>query len=349
MKIMVYDGPRKLRVEEAPSLPLKPDCIRTKSLFSGISHGTEMNIYRGVAPFFHRKADWETRLFVPAKEEDVWTYPVKSCEPGVWYMGYANVGEVIEVGSEVEGFEIGDIVYASAPHQSECMTIAKNAVKLPKSLNPEKGIFFTNLMTVLNGILDTRIKVGDTVVVSGLGVLGQMATQLAKKNGAFQVFGVDLFDTRNEIAKENGVTKTFKPGQTDIALEVRKLTNNRGADSVIEVSGNINALQEAIRIAAPDTTITAMGWYPTGNIVMDLSEEFHHNRVAIRSSQTGNLDPSIRHMWNDQRKTETVLELLSKLSLENLITHRIPFDNIPLAYEKIDHDPSDIIQYSVTY
>jgi threonine dehydrogenase-like Zn-dependent dehydrogenase len=54
-------------------------------------------------------------------------------------------------------------------------------------------------------------------------------------------------------------------------------------------------------------------------------------------------------MWNDERRTETVLALLSELSLENLITHRIPFDDIASAYEKIDSNPDDIVQYSVTY
>lgn len=349
MKAMMYEGPRQLKVIDAPDLPMGPGQVRIKTLYSGVSHGTEMNVYRGAAPFFRRKMDRATRLFVPAEETELWSYPIRSCDPGVWQMGYSAVGRVIEVGTKITKMKVGDIVYTSAPHQSHSVKDEADVVVLPAGLQPEHGVFFTNLMTAFNGILDTRIHLGDTLVVSGLGVLGQLALQMARLSGAHKVFGVDLFEKRTSAALANGADAVFSPASTkDIALEIRHLTNLKGPDAVIEVSGNVAALHQAIRIAAPDTTVTALGWYQGSCAQLDLSEEFHHNRVSVRCSQTGGVGPEISHLWNFERKTNTCLELLSRLKLDNLVT-KFPYDQVAEVYRLIDGHPADLIQAVLTY
>lgn len=350
MKIMTYTGPRRLVVSEIEAPPIAEDEVRVQTLFSGISHGTEMNVYRGQAPFFRRKLDGSVRLFRPAAEREKWAYPIRSCDPGVWYMGYANVGKVIEVGSGVRAVQVGDIVYAHAPHQSQIVKKEADLVKLPSSVNPEHAVFFTNLMTTFNCILDASIKLGDVVVVSGLGVLGQLLVQLARLSGAFRVYGVEVFEKRADVALLNGADAVFNPRLCeDVAHEIRKLTNGRGADITIEASGNDKALNEAIRIAAPDTSVIALGWYQGPCHNLDLSEEFHHNRISIRCSQTGSVNPCLRHMWDFERKKQVVLELMPKLRLDNLITHRIPYDQVAEAYEMIDQNPGETIQVVLTY
>lgn len=348
MKVMVYEGPKKIILQEVGDPTLHKDQIRIQTMFTGISHGTEMNVYRGTAPFFKRKRNPETWLFEDA-EQDAWAYPIRSCDPGVWYMGYASVGKVIEKGADVQGIEIGDVVYTNAPHQSQVLRNPADVVKLPDGIKPEYGIFFTNLMTAFNGILDTKIKLGDTVVVSGLGVLGQLTAQMAKLSGA-KVYGVDLFEKRRSAALANGIDGVFNPADgKDIANEIRKLTGNRGPDAVIENSGNVKALNEAIRIAAPDTAVTAVGWYQGLCGDLNLAEEFHHNRIALRCSQTCGINPEIRHMWNDSRKAQTCIDLLGKLKFENLITDVIPYERIADAYQTIDQNPASIIQVALQY
>jgi threonine dehydrogenase-like Zn-dependent dehydrogenase len=350
MKMMVYDGPKQIRIETADAAAIGPDQIRVKTLFSGISHGTEMNVYRGIAPFFRRKSDHESRLFRDAEESETWQYPVRSNDPGVWYMGYANVGQVVEVGREVTEFAQGDIVYTDAPHQSEYVKRAdRGIVKLPSHIKPEHGIILTNLMTTYNGILDTKIKLGDIVVVQGLGLIGQLILQMARMSGA-KVIGIDTLDKRLETALENGAFKVYNPLKCDdVAYEIRKDTNNRGADAVFEATGVQRALHQAIRIAAPDSVVTCMGWYQGPSTDLDLSEEFHHNRVTLRSSQTGNINPEIRHLWNHDRKRETCVELLGQLNLDRLITHRIPYEQIAEAYRMVDNKNPDVIQTLITY
>jgi threonine dehydrogenase-like Zn-dependent dehydrogenase len=165
-------------------------------------------------------------------------------------------------------------------------------------------VFLTNLITAFNVILDAGIKLGDTVVISGLGVLGQLAAQMAKMSGAHKVFGIDLFEKRFEAAICNGVDKVYNPEKNkDIAYEIRKETNNKGADVVIEFSGTQKALNEAIRIAAPDTQVIAAGWYQGKCEGLDLSKEYHHNRIKISCSQTGRINPALSHTWDNQRKS----------------------------------------------
>lgn len=350
MRIMVYDGPKQLRVEEQESLTVGAGEVKIRTICSGISHGTEMSVYRGAAPFFRRKSDPETRLFVDAKDGETWQYPIRSSDPGVWYMGYASVGEVIETGSDVTKVKKGDIVICSAPHQSEAVKPEADVIILPEGIEPEHAITFTNLITAYNGIMDTHILLGETVVVSGLGMLGQMVVQMAKMSGAAKVYGIDMIDKRLAVALENGCDEVFSPLTTkDIAGEIRKRTNNRGADKVIEVTGNAKALKEALRSAAPETTITALGWYQGNLKDVDLSEEFHHNRLGIKQSQTNFVDPSLRHLWDYNRRVETCLTIMKQLKFDNLVTHRIPYSDVAKAYQIVDQHPEEVIQVVITY
>jgi threonine dehydrogenase-like Zn-dependent dehydrogenase len=350
MKILIYEGPKRLKVADAPDLDLEENQIRIQTLFSGISSGTEMDIYRGLVPFFRKKNDRNMHLFMPADKDEIWHYPIRSCDPGVWFMGYANIGKVVETGAQVSKIRVGDLVYSYSSHQSQLVKNEDEVLKLPDHANPERGIFLTNIMATFNGILDTDIRLGDSVVISGLGVLGQLAVQMAKLSGAFRVFGIDLFDKRLAVARENGADYTYNASMhPDIARAIRLETGNKGPDSVIEASGSYQALRAAIRIAAPDTTVTTLGWYQGYGSELDLSEEFHHNRISIRSSQAGGTNPAIRHMWDGKRKEDTCLKLLDLLKLDNLITHRIPYEHIAEAYEMIDQNPSETIQVLVTY
>jgi len=347
MKASVYLGPKSLAVVEVPDLPMAADELRIRTLYSGISHGTEMNVYRGHAPFFKKEYDPATRLFVDAKEEKTWQYPIRSCDPGVWYLGYSSVGKVVEKGPDVQGVEIGDIVYTDGPHQSEVIRKADRVFKVPPGVNPKHAVVFTNLVTAFNGILDAKIKLGDVVVVMGLGVVGQLVAQLAKMSGG-TVIGVDMIEMRRQAALDNGADAVFDPAASDVAMEVRAMTRNRGADVVIDVSGSHHALNEAIRIVAPEQTIVAMSWYPNLS-PLSLSEEFHHNRVTIKCSQTNHTAPEFAHLWPIERKREQCLRILPHLKLDNVITTSFPFEQINEAFATVDQQPQHIIQCVLEY
>lgn len=104
-----------------------PTEVQIQTLFSGISAGTEMNVYRGRAPQWEMRHDPETRLFARAEAPE-WRYPLA--------YGYANVGRVVEVGAEVTGLSEGDVVFSYSPHQSVVVADAAVTVAVPDGLDP---------------------------------------------------------------------------------------------------------------------------------------------------------------------------------------------------------------------
>ena len=350
MKILVYNGPGDLHIAQEKDFAIRDDEIRVKTLYSGISHGTEMNVYRNLVPQFSKYQDPETKLLLISDEQHkAWKYPIRSCDPDVWCLGYSNIGEVVETGKLVKEFKIGDLVFSASPHQTQVVKKAKEFLKLPKDIDPKKAVVLFNLKTTYTAILDAKIKLGDVVVISGLGLLGQLCAQMARMSGASKVYGIDVFENRRKAALDNGCDEVFDPTEIkDIALEIRKRTKNRGADVVMEVSGNSYALNEAIRIAAPDTNVIVVSWYQNEAKGLFLGDEFHHNRIGIKQSQSDHVAPEFSNMYSNERRQETLLMILKRLKLDNLL-QIVKYEDAPEAYKRIDKHPDTVIQVVFDY
>lgn len=169
------------------------------------------------------------------------------------------VGEVVECGSKVTEYELGDIVCSYGPIMETVIVKAVDNYKLrklPKGANWKNAVCYDPAQFAMSGVRDAHVRAGDYVVVVGLGAIGQIAIQLAKKAGASVVIGVDPLSHRREIAEKHGADATFDPITTDVGLEVKRLTGKLGADSIIETSGNAAALQAALRGIAYGGTIS---------------------------------------------------------------------------------------------
>lgn len=123
----------------------------------------------------------------------------------------------------------------------------------------------------------------------------------------------------------------------------------RGADVVIEASGAYAAFQEAIRIAAPNTTVVALSWYGGTGGALALSDEFHHNRIALRSPQVGGIAPELAATRSLSRHAEQIRDWFAELELERLLTTFIPFAAAHSAYQFIDQDGEDATQVVLQY
>ena len=227
MKVTALEitGPRQMRLVEDTLPDPGEGQVEVRSLYSGISHGTEMNVYRGDAPMWSMKQDRETRLFVPAEAPE-WRYPLR--------YGYACVGEVTRVGPGVSTVQPGDVVFCYAPHQTGHVLSERAVIKLPPDVDPAVAVLLANLNTTFNGILDADLHPLECAVVFGQGVLGQLLVQWAKLTGAAPVVAVDTIDRRLELSQHvSGADIVFNPLRTaDVAMAVRKLTEYRGADVV---------------------------------------------------------------------------------------------------------------------
>ena len=130
---------------------------------------------------------------------------------------------------------------------------------------------------------------------------------------------------------------------------VRELTGGRGADIVIEVSGAAPALNDAIRTVGFGALVVAMSWYGGSFETLSLSGEFHHNRVRIRSSQVGAVNPDLGPLWSSERRMEIALGLLSELPLAEYVTHEFAPSQAPQAYAMIDGRDPDVLQCIFRY
>ena len=335
--VSFIEAGRAATVDE-DSRPLADDEVRIRTHYSGISAGTELTAYRGTNPYINKKWDEDRRLFVDGATS--FEYPVNG-----W--GYEEVGEVVELGSEATGIEVGDVVWGTWGHRSETVQKAERAAKrvLKPGVDTRIGIFSQIGAIALNVVLDADIHVGETVAVFGLGVPGQLVAQLARLNGA-RVIAVDGVASRRELATKLGADEVIDASEGNVAERIRDLTGGRGADVCLEVSGNHRALHEAIRSVAYNSRVCVAGFMQGEGAGLRLGEEFHHNRVQLVCAQISGVHPGLQHRWNEYRLQRTFIDLAEsgRVNVTDLITHEFGLEAGGEAFALLDTATTDVMQ-----
>jgi 2-desacetyl-2-hydroxyethyl bacteriochlorophyllide A dehydrogenase len=319
-------------VELRPGIARVPGAgeVRIEALYSGISHGSEMMVYRGEVP-----SELSLDGSLPTLR-GTFEFPCK--------YGYASVGRVIDLGRDVANLTEAEVVFAFNPHES-CYTIPSDAViKLPSGLEPRLGVFAANVETAVNALLDAAPRLGERIVVIGQGVVGLLITQLARKAGASLIVTADLFEHRRRLSLMSGADASVEAGNESLCDSVSAATGGAGADVVIEASGQPGALEAAVRVAAMEARVAIVSWYGTRRAELALGSDFHRKRLTLKSSQVSNLDPSLAPRWTIARRRELAAGYLSELKLDELITHTFSFEDAAEAYRLIDRRAGEVVQ-----
>jgi 2-desacetyl-2-hydroxyethyl bacteriochlorophyllide A dehydrogenase len=352
MRRLVFTGPKQIKFEDLPDEPLTPTSVRIRCLYSGISHGTEMSFYRGTAP--HLTNEIKGGLFRKSKESTT-SFPV-------WH-GYETVGEIIEVGSAVKGFNLGDIVWSGNSHADS--VVCDTAVgrqpffieKAPVGADPTAGIFLALSGVAMDGHLTSCLRLGESAVISGLGVIGLFCVQIAALAGVRPLVAVDPIEVRRKKAMEFGADCALDPTTGSVAEQVRDLNTGKGVDAAIETSGNWKALHEAIRCCASGYgRVVALGFYQGGGSDLRLGEEFHHSSfqpmgassiLAIRHRP----EPAPGRPWDRVRVYHTMALMLGekRLKVDGLLTHTFPYAHAAEAFELVDQHPEKVIKVALTF
>jgi len=337
-RTVTFQSPRQVEVIDEPRQDLAPGEVRIRTLFSGISAGTELTAYRGSNPYLAKRWDDDLRLFTDGTSS--LDYPLVG-----W--GYEEVGEVVELGPGVEGLEPGARVWGTWGHRSESVQTAAYARErvLDPAADPRIGTFSQIGGIALNVVLDADIHVGETVAVFGLGVPGQLVAQLARLNGA-RVVAVDGVASRRQMALDLGAEVALDVADGGVAERIRELTGGRGADVCLEVSGSHQALHEAIRAVAYSSRVCTAGFMQGDGVGLRLGEEFHHNRVQVVSTQISGVAPAVQHRWDRMRLDSTSIELAvaGRLKVTELISHTFDLEDAAAAFELVDTSPQDVLQ-----
>ncbi len=337
-----FTGPRSVALVEEEVAPLLPGTVRVRTLYSGISAGTEMTAYRGSNVYLTKHWDPAQRLFTAGGRS--FDYPVTG-----W--GYSEVGSVVEIAPDLEdvpGLRPGDVVYGIWGHRSEAVLPAASLAgrRLPAGVDPVAGVFARVGAIALNAVLAADVHIGETVAIFGQGVIGLLATRLAALSGA-RVIAVDTIHPRLELAGRLGAALTLDAadGATTVAEGIKR-TAPEGADVTIEISGSYRALHEAVRSTAPGGRVVAAGFYQGEGAGLHLGEEFHHNRIQIVASQIGGVPTGLAGRWTTERLHRVFMGLVADGSIDvaPLISHVVPCDDVVEAYRLLDEDPAETLE-----
>lgn len=337
-EVVQFTSPRRVELITCPADPLRPDAVRVRTWYSGISAGTELTAYRGSNPYLTRNWDAERRLFTEG--EPTFGYPVVG-----W--GYSEVGEVVEVGAQVTDLAVGDAVHGIWGHRSEAVLPAANLAgrTLPSGVDPLVGAFARVGSIALNAVFAAGVRLGEDVVIFGQGVIGLLATRLASLSGA-RVIAVDAQPERLAVARAMGAAEVVAADVLGGAgAAVRELTRG-GADAAIELSGSAAALHEAIRSVTVTGTVAASGFYQGGADALRLGEEFHHNRVRIVASQISGVPAELATRWDQPRLVRAFMAQATSgaVDVTRLVTHVVDAAEVADAFALLDAGDPAVLQ-----
>jgi 2-desacetyl-2-hydroxyethyl bacteriochlorophyllide A dehydrogenase len=353
MREVVITGPRRVELRTVPDERLMPTGIRIRSLYSGISHGTEMSFYRAAAPQISH--DIDDGLFQRHEGEDN-PYPIAH--------GYEMVGEVMEVGSDVRGFTVGDIAWTGTsghPDTFVCDTTETGrpffCERAPDGANPAAGVFLALGGVAYDAHLTSHLRLGESVVISGLGAVGLLSVQLARVAGISPIIAVDPVAARREMAISLGANHVIDPAVGHVAEQVRDLNGGKGVDAAIEASGSWSALHEAVRCCASGFgRVVAVGFYQGEGTDLRLGEEFHHSTFhSMGASTILAIDhrkvPAPGRAWDRIRVYRTIAGMLADgtLGIRDLLTHTVPQSDAHTAFELVDQHSEGVIKVALTY
>jgi threonine dehydrogenase-like Zn-dependent dehydrogenase len=242
------------------------------------------------------------------------------------------------------GIAEGTLVFSFQPHAS-VFTAQPEDVVVIEGIDPRSATLFPLVETALQISLDAGDVEGKDVVVVGCGVVGTLAAALVKDAGA-RVLGVDPLPWKREAAAGFGV-ESIPPEEVQAAVAER--TDGRGADLVIEASGNPTALRESLSLLAHEGTVLVCSWFGNKSVPLPLGGAFHRRRLTIRSSQVSTIPSRLQPEWSKKRRREAVIQLMRALPLDALATHTFPIAEAQRAFASIDAGEESLIHVALSY
>jgi threonine dehydrogenase-like Zn-dependent dehydrogenase len=294
-----------VELREAPLPVLGPGEARVRTLFSGISRGTERLVFQGAIG----RSEWE-RMRCPM-QEGAFPFPVK--------YGYCAVGVVEEGPADLEG----RTVFCLHPHQDVFQAPIDCLAIVPDGVPPRRATLAANMETALNALWDGGAGPGDRIVVVGAGVVGLLVAALAARLPGAAVTVVDVEAGRRLLAEALGAG--FAAPETAPAE----------ADIVFHASASAAGLNTAIGCAGLEGSVVEMSWYGHRPVEVGLGGAFHSRRLRLVSSQVGQVSPCRRPRWNYGRRMAAALGLLDQPALDWLVAEEIAFADAPRELPRI--------------
>ncbi|MGB8646023.1 MAG: zinc-binding alcohol dehydrogenase [Anaerolineae bacterium] len=330
-----FQAPYEIVVRAEPLPAVGSAQVLVQTLFSAISAGTELLFYRGQAP-----AGMAVDAVLPGLAGQI-HYPLQ--------YGYASVGRVIEAGAAVPPGWLGRLVFAFQPHASHFLAAPADLIPLPDDIAPEHAALLPNMETAVNFVMDGAPSIGERVLVLGQGIVGLLTTALLARMPLACLLTLDRFSPRREASRGLGATAAFDPSDAAQVQQARDLLGPDDADLTYELSGNPAAVNLAIELTGFAGRIVIGSWYGQKQAPVNLGGSFHRSRIRLMSSQVSTLAPERMGRWTKARRMDVAWEMLRRIPVAPLITHRFCFADAAQAYALLDQAPEQALQVILTF
>ena len=290
-------GVGELRTAVLPEVV--PGEVLVRTLFTGVSRGTEALVIRGEVP----ESEWE-RMRSPFQDGD-FSFPVK--------YGYLNVG-VVERGPDAL---VGRRVFSLFPHQSVFVIPADAVALVPSGVPPRRAVLAGAVETAINVLWDAGPRLGDAIAIVGAGMIGGAIAALAAQIPGVDVTLIDIDPDKRRLAAELGVDFAHPDS---VAADY---------DIVIEASGTGQGLAVALHAAATDGEVVVASWYGSAPQQINLGGDFHSRRLTLRASQVGEVAQARRGRHTRRQRLELALRLLENDVFDKLLGDDSGWSELP--------------------
>jgi 2-desacetyl-2-hydroxyethyl bacteriochlorophyllide A dehydrogenase len=297
--------PGRGEIRPTPVARPEADEVLVRTLWTGISRGTESLVFAGR---------------VPASQYDAMAAPFQEGRlPGPVKYGYLNVGTV-EAGPDALA---GRSVFCLYPHQTTYVVSASAVLPVPAGVPPRRAVLAGTVETALNVVWDAEPSIGERVTVVGAGMVGScVARQMSQVPGSFVTL-VDTNPERRAVAHAFGVafsSPADAPGDQDL---------------VVHASATSAGLTRSLELLRPEGTVIEASWYGDAAVTLPLGEAFHSRRLTIRSSQVGTVAPARRGSLTHRDRLALALDVLIDPAYDILLTGTSRFDELPATMAAI--------------
>jgi len=277
---------------------------------------------------------------------------VFALKPGVTFPvrpGYAMIGRILQKGSALTDYEVGERVYYLGNHAS-LLRFSGNGegqwnhfFKVPQGLDSVEASLVCMIGIALTGPNDSEVKIGDSAAVFGLGVVGLLAALLYQINGA-RVIGLDPVESRCELAKELGIREVVACAPMEQAQAVKALTDGMGADISVDAVGQSGVIATAIQAARPYGQVVLLGTpraATEGNLT-DIFNPIHMKMLTVRGALANSVPlktaPGTRLSFERNYRTAFELMLSKQIDASKIISHVIRPEEAEVAYHGLHYD-----------
>jgi threonine dehydrogenase-like Zn-dependent dehydrogenase len=296
-----------------------PDEVLVRTLFSGVSRGTEALVFRGGVPV----SQYEL-MRAPFQDGDF---------PGPVKYGYLSVGVVDEGRPDL----LGRTVFCLYPHQTAFVVPAVSVAVVPDEVPARRAVLAGTVETAVNALWDAAPLVGDRIAVVGAGMVGCCLARLLVRIPGVEVTLVDVDAARAKIATELGVGFAHP----DEAVGDR--------DLVLHASATSAGLQRSLDLLAPEGTVVDLSWYGDAEVTLSLGGAFHSRRLGVRASQVGAVSPARRGTRTMADRLALALDLLGDPAFDALLTGTSDFEELPQIMPLLADGSLPALCHTITY